>query len=232
MSLSRQGHSVRGALSVFCFVLAGVFAAPAFSQNLVTNPNVNGSLPPWTPTLSGPPNPPGDGTASFNAAQDVEANAGSGSIDVQVNADGGTGTAAAEVAAVECLAIPVGQQTVTDTKYGARLRVPAGSPTDGAFNASVEVRFFSDAGCATPVEDASESQGRTLVAGVPDDAFWYDLSEPSFIPAPSFAAQSVQVRVAVTKLADTGSAVTVQFDNVYIGLNGTTPVQLQHFEVE
>jgi len=204
----------------------------ASAQSLVTNPNFDVAEAPWATALSGPPNPVGVGTTAFNATQDVDGNPGSGSVDVAVPSGSPTGTADAEVAAVECMVIPVGQQPVTQANYGARLRVPTTNPTDSTVSASIEVAFFSDNACATPIDDVGEGQGRALSAGVPDDAFWYTLADPAYIPATSIAAASLKVRLAVTKLADSGSAVTVQFDRVFISLNGTTPVGLQHFEVE
>jgi hypothetical protein len=204
----------------------------ASAQSLVTNPNVDGTVVPWATALSASPNPVGVGTTAYNGTQDVDSSPTSGSVEVAVPSGSAVGTADAEVAAIECLAIPGGQQPVTQANYGTRLRVPSTNPTDGTVSASIEVTFFSDNACATPIDDAGEGQGRTLVAGVPDDAFWYTLADPAYTPATSLAAASVKVRLAVTKLADTGSAVTVQFDRIFVSLNGTTPVALQHFEVE
>jgi len=234
MNYSRDGKTARVAvLCLFGVVFFAATSGSAFAQNLATNPRFNGNATPWVLNLSSSPQPAGLGASAYNAALDVDGQVGtSGSLQLDVTATTPTGTGDAEVAATECVAIPGGLQPVTEANYGARLRVPSGNPTDGLLSASVEVRFFSDGACNTPIDDAGESQGRTLGAGVPDDAFWYTLSDPAFIPASSLAAASMQVRLAVLKLADTGNAATVQFDNVYVSVNGTTPIQLQHFEVE
>lgn len=228
----RGGSSARVVaccLFVFVSALAGLQAS---AQSLVNNPNFDGSGTPWATNLSASPDPVGVGTATYDAAQDVDNNASSGSVEVAVPSGSAAGTANAEVASTQCMVIPVGQQPVTQANYGARLRVPTTNPTDGTVSASIEVTFFSDNACATPIDDAGEGQGRTLAAGVPDNAFWYTLADPSYIPATPLAAASVKVRLAVTKLADNGSAINVQFDRVFVSLNGTTPVALQHFEVE
>lgn len=219
-------------------VCAGVCLAatlgPVAAQNLAQNPRFDGSVAPWATVFSAAPDPVGAGTVAYNGTQDVDGNApGSGSVQLDVPSVAAAGTARAEIAARECLPVPAGQQPVTEARYSARLRVPvAGNAADSLLNASIEVQFYSDAACATAVEGGSVGEGRVLGSGVPDDAFWYTLADPQFIPAAPLGAQSVEVRLAVTRLADTGSAASVQFDNVLVALNGTTPVQLQHFEVE
>lgn len=207
------------------FVLCGVAAA----QNLVQNPQLTGSGASWAQDLAS--TPAGTGSAAYTASPDVDGNAASGSMQVNLTTAGPASTAKAEVAARQCVAIPLGQQPVSEARYTSRLRIPSGA--DAALNASMQIRFFSDAGCATPIDDAGAAQGRAIDTGTADAVFWYVLLDPQFVPAGApIAAQSFEVRVAVTKLADTATPVTVQFDNIAVSLNGTTPVTLQRFEVE
>lgn len=230
MMQARKGSSV-GAMALrwlggfALFALCGVAAA----QNLVLNPQLTGSGASWTQDLAS--TPAGTGSSGYVASPDVDGNAASGSLQVNVTTAGPAATAKAEVAARQCVAIPVGQQPVSEARYTARLRVPSG--LDAALNASIQVRFFSDAACATAIDDAGASQGRAIDTGTADAVFWYAVGDPQFVPAGApIAAQSLEVRVAVTKLADTATPLTVQFDNIAVSLNGTTPVTLQQFEVE
>lgn len=229
---AHEGNSVRVAAlrclgGVCLFALAGAAAA----QNLVANPRFDGSGASWAQDLAS--TPAGTGSATYLGSQDVDGNSpASGSMQIDVTSAGPVGTAKAEVAASQCVAIPGGQQSISEIRYSGRLRVPSGN-LDGALNAALQVRFYSDAACATPIDDAGADQGRVLDSGTADSLNWYVLSDPQFVPngAP-IAAQSFRVRVAVTKLADTSGTASVQFDNIIVALNGTTPVQLQHFEVE
>lgn len=213
----------------------GLVGQVALAQNLVQNPRFDaGTVAPWVAAYSVAPDPVGSGAVSYNGTQDVDGTAPtSGSVQIDVPTVAPGGSARTEVAASECLPVPAGQQPVTEAKYSARLRVPvAGNTADTLLDASIELRFFSDAACANVIDGAGVGQGRVLGSGVADDAFWYSLSEPQFVPSAPLSAQSFEVRLALTRLGDTASAASVQFDNVLVTLNGTTPVQLQHFEVE
>jgi hypothetical protein len=96
----------------------------------------------------------------------------------------------------------------------------------------VEIRFYSDAGCVTFIPGAGGVQGRTIGAGVPDDAFWYSAADGHFIPPPGTVARSAEVRASLRRVAGGVAAYSGFFDDVYLSVNGTTPVSLQQFEID
>src|SRR3954462_1453541 len=90
---------VHSTLAVMALLM---FAAPAFAQNLVQNPDFNTTLTPWTPYLSSAPDPAGAGTATWVASPDFLGNPASGSAAVTIAASPATANAASGIA--ECFA--------------------------------------------------------------------------------------------------------------------------------
>ncbi len=213
-------------------LVAVLVAGTAGAQNLLPNPNFNppSTLVPWTVSVSqAPDDPAGSGTTAWAGAQDVGNSPASGSAQVQL--DAAPALARAAVGIRQCIAFA--STTVSTANYGARFKVPVtGNPGDGSVATLLEVRFFSDSACATPIANAGGMQGRVWSAGVPDDVFWYATGDAGFILPPGTVAQSAQVRATATRLAD-GAAVTLNwFDDIFLALNGSTPVVLQSFDVD
>jgi hypothetical protein len=204
----------------------------AEAANTIQNPSFDSALAPfWSLQLSAAPDPAGAGAVSRNGSQDVNGNAASGAAEVDLAA---VQTASNDaVSVVQCALIPGGPLAITTANYGARIKVPtAGNPTDGSINAQVEIRFFSDAACSTFIPGAGGSQGRNLVAGVADDAFWYTAGDADFIPPPTTVAASAQIRATLRRVSSTAAPSLAYFDSVFLLLNGATPVTLQSFDVQ
>jgi hypothetical protein len=219
---------------IVAWALAALFAAScAHSANLLQNQNFDTPLAPfWSLQLSGAPDPAGAGTVLRNGAQDVANNPASGSAEVDMAAAQTSHNDAVSV--VQCAAVPGGPIPVTQANYGARIKIPTtGNPSDGSVNAQVEIRFYSDAACATFIPGAGGSQGRNLLAGVGDDAFWYTAGDASFVPPNGTVAGSVQVSATLRRVTDAATPSLAYFDGLFVSLNGLpTPVILQSFEVE
>jgi hypothetical protein len=219
---------------IVAWALTALFAASrAHSANLLQNQNFDTSLAPfWSLQLSNAPDPAGAGTVSRNAGQDVANNAASGSAQVDMTAAQTQHNDAVSV--VQCAVVPGGPVTVTQADYGARIKIPVtGNPSDGSVNAQVEIRFYSDAACTTFIAGAGGSQGRNLVAGVGDDAFWYTAGDANFVPPSGTVAGSVQVSATLRRVTDAAAPSLAYFDGLFVSLNGSpTPVTLQSFDVK
>ena len=208
--------------------LLSLMTVPAFAQNLVQNPNFNTTLVPWTQYLSSAPDPAGAGSATWVASPDADANPGSGSASITIAAAPAAANAAAGID--EC--VPFASTLVSTVNYGVSVRLPSTDPADGGANATIEMRLFSDAACANFISGAGGSQGQDIVAGIPNNATWYILSDPNFQPAVPVNAASVQVRAYLRKTGASANAYGANFDKVFVFLNGSTPVRLQDFGVE
>jgi hypothetical protein len=213
--------------------IAAAFAmSGADAANIVQNPNFTFALAPfWSLQLSAAPDPAGAGSVSRNASQDAANSPASGAAEVDVAASQTTANDAVSV--VQCAPISGGPLLITEANYGARIKIPvAGNPADGSINAQVEIRFFSDAGCVNFIPGAGGSQGRNLIGGVADDAFWYTAGDSQFVPPAATTAGSAQVRATLRRVGSTTAPSLAYFDDVFLSLNGTTPVRLQSFDVE
>lgn len=221
------GHHF-GVAWVGAVLVLGGLVASAHAQNNVVNPNFTTDLAPWTLFLSAAPDPVGSGSASWTASQDAGGAIGvSGAAQVGLDASPSTANAASGIS--QCIAFaPV---TVTQANYGARFKIPASDASDGSVGASIEIRFFSDAACTTFIPGAGGTQGRAIVASVPDDATWYSASDAAFVPPANTIAQSAQVRASLHKLGSSATAYTGYFDDIFLSLNGSVPVTLQSFNV-
>jgi hypothetical protein len=213
-------------------VVATLTWSSAEAANTLQNSNFDSALAPfWTLQLSAAPDPAGAGAVSRNASQDVTGNPASGAAEVDLAAAQTASNDAVSV--VQCAPIPGGPLAVNTANYGARIKVPVtGNPSDGSINAQVEIRFFSDAACATFIPGAGGSQGRNLIAGVADDAFWYTAGDANFVPPPATVAASAQIRATLRRVSKTAAPSLAYFDSVFLLLNGSTPVTLQSFDVE
>ena len=222
----RRGVPSRAAAFATLFALA----APAFAQNTVQNPNFATDLAPWTLFVSAPPDPVGSGSATWTAAQDAgDALGVSGAAQVGLDASPTAAHAAAGIH--QC--VPFAQPTsVLQANYGARFKIPAGDAVDGSVGATVEIRFFSDAACTQFIPGAGGTQGRAIVAGVPDDGFWYSAGDPAFQLPAGAMAQSAEVRASLRKLGSSNQPYVAYFDDIFLSLNGSVPVSLQGFDVD
>jgi hypothetical protein len=225
---SRRGSRAR-VFSTLAIMTALIFlAAPAFAQNLVVNPNFNTTLVPWTPFLSSAPDPAGAGSANWVPTPDVNGNAGSGSAAITIAAAPAAANAASGID--EC--VPFASTTVSSVNYGVSFLVPATNLPDGGANATIEIRLFSDGACTNFISGAGGSQGQDIVPGIPNNATWYTIIDPNFQPAAPVTAASVQLRAYLRKTGASANAYNVNFDKVFVFLNGSTPVRLQQFDVE
>jgi len=206
-----------------------VSMTPVRAQNIVQNPNFTTDLPPWALFLSGPPDPTGSGSAAWTVTQDAnDALGSSGAAQVDLDATPTTAHAAAGIR--QCVAFPT--TTVLEANYGARFKIPGTDASDGSVGAIVEIRFFSDAGCTQFIPGAGGTQGRAIVAGVPDDAFWYSAGDAAFQLPVNTVAQSAEVRASLRKLGTSSQPYVGYFDDIYLSLNGSVPVSLQSFDVD
>jgi hypothetical protein len=219
-------------------LLAGVAvlatAASSRAQNQVTNSNFDSELAPWAGFGSTAPDPPGSGAASWTGAHNLDNLPGSGSSDTTL-----TGLAAqpanASFGIRQCIALPGGATSVTEASYEASfLARAADNPTDGLGNATVQVRFFSDASCTNFIPGAGGSQGVNLTNGVIlDDAQWWTISDAQFLPpGGAITASSAEVSAFIRTVSTTSNGYRVFFDRILLSLNGTTPVELLRFEVQ
>jgi hypothetical protein len=215
---------------VAAFVTLFGLTMSAQAQNTVQNPNFGAALPPWTLFLSAAPDPVGSGSAAWTATQDASGVTGSsGSAQVDLGAAPATAHAAAGIRQCIAFAAPT---TVLQANYGARFKIPASDAADGTVGAAIEIRFFSDGACSQFIAGAGGMQGRTIVAGVPDDGFWYSANDPAFTPPANTIAQSAEVRATLRKLGSSATAYTGYFDDIFLSLNGSVPVSLQSFGIE
>jgi hypothetical protein len=229
-----MNHRLHRRAARLCLALAaGVCAASSGAANTVQNPNFTASATFWNPLLSGSADtdPPATGSLLHTSAQDVDGFAPSGGA-AAVSLDAAAALAKAAVSARQCVDLGLPAPTIAQANYGARFKIPATNGSDASVNVSVEIRFFSDAGCVSFIPGAGGVQGRNIGAGVPDDAFWYSAADAEFIPPPGTVARSAEVRASLRRVSGSAVAYSGFFDNVYLSVNGTTPVSLQRFEVD
>jgi len=205
-------------------------ATHAAAQNIVLNPDFNApvTLVPWTQFLSASPDPTGVGAAPAAAASPDAGNSPtSGSALTDINAT----TPAVNAASGISQCIDFGTTTVSLLNYGASIFVPAATTTDGAINATVEVRLFANAGCNGFITGGS--QCRTFIAGLSTNT-WYAIGDSGFTPpGGSVSAASAQVRAYLRQTGGpTQTDYKANFDNFHLVLNSATPVRLQQFDVE
>jgi hypothetical protein len=224
-------------MSVRSLLLAGLLATAgssvAFAQNQVVNPDFDSALAPWAGFGSSAPDAAGSGAAVWTAAHNLDNLPGSGSADIALAGQAGQ-AANASYGIRQCIALPGGPLQVTEARYEASfLARAADNPPDGLGNATVEVRFFSDAGCTDFIPGAGGSQGVNLTNGaILDDTQWWTIGDGQFLPpGGGITASSAEVSAFVRLVATTGSGYRVFFDRIVLTLNGATPVDLLIFEV-
>jgi len=219
-------------------LLAGVAlvatAASSRAQNVVTNPNFDSALAPWAGFGSTAPDPTGSGAASWTSAHNLDNLPGSGSSDTTLTGLAGQ-PANASFGIRQCIALPGGPLSVTEARYEASfLARAADNPTDGLGNATVQVRFFSDASCTNFIPGAGGSQGVNLTNGlILDDTQWWTIGDPQFLPpGGAITASSAEVSAFIRTVNTTSNGYHVFFDRFILSLNGTAPVELLGFEVQ
>jgi hypothetical protein len=217
---------------LFTSVLFTALAASATAQNTLQNSTFDFTLLPWVGVASSAPDPVATGTALWTDTRNLDnVLNGSGSSDTTLAA-AASQPANASFGIRQCVTLPSAPVTVTEANYEANFLAPAtGNPADGLGNATVEVRFFSDAACTTFVSGAS--QGIDLLPALLNDTQWYTIGDPQFVPpGGSIVASSAEVQAYIRTVSTTSNAYRAFFDHVILSLNGTTPVKLQHFGIE
>lgn len=233
-SRARAKSSVRPALPLLRRIsaVALVAAAPLLqAQTLVPNAQMDGSLSPWQPFVSLPPDPLGTGTEpAWAASPDIDGNPASGSATIHISTAVPTTNAASGIAQCFNFSQPT---SVNFVNYGMAFYVPAPTARDGSVSATVEVRLYSGAGCSGFL--AGGSQGQALTAANVSADTWYRLADTGFVPAPTpVVAASAQIR---GYLRQTGTSpgqtdYPISLDRFVLVLNSTSPVSLQRFDVE
>jgi len=225
----------RGSSFPVIFVMVWLPAvAPVSAQNIVTNSNLIASLEPWTQEASTTPDPSATGSASWtNVFNDDNTADGTGSAWIQLTGVPGQ-PANASIGIRQCVPLPLAPVDVASASYGAHFLAPAtGNPIDGLANATVEVRFYSDADCSTFIPGTGGSQGYRLTSAALSDTVWYEIGDWNLaMPGTPVVASSAEVRVFVRTLASTDNGYQVYFDRIWMSLNGTVPVELSKFEIE
>jgi hypothetical protein len=219
---------------LFASLLLTALAATAMAQNTLQNSTFEGTLAPWVGAPSAPPDPVASGTALWTDTRNLDnVLNGSGSSDTTLAAAAAQ-PANASFGIRQCVTLPSAPVTVTEANYEASFLAPAtGNPVDGLANATIEVRFFSDAACATFVPGAGGSQGVDLGPSLLSDTQWYVIGDPIFVPpGGSIVASSAEVQAYIRTVSTTSNAYRAFFDHIVLSLNGTTPVELQHFGIE
>jgi hypothetical protein len=213
-------------------VLAG--SSSVLAQNRVANSTFDSGLSSWTAFGSAASDPVGTGAANWTGTRNLDNVPGSGSSDTTL-----TGVAArpanASFGIRQCITLPGAPVNVTEANYQASFLARAtGNPTDGRGNATVQVRFFSDASCATFIPGSGGSQGVNLTSGaILNDAQWWTIGDPQFLPpGGGIVASSAEVSAVVRTVNTTSNGYEVFFDQIILSINGTTPVELSRFEIE
>lgn len=233
--LHRIHRGLPGAALVVALGVGAVLAPNAHAANTVQNSNFTTDFSFWSGFQSGTvdADPAGAGSAARTNTQDVDGlNPTAGAALVTLTAAAPSDQAKAAFGMHQCVNLGAPAPTVSQANYGARIKVPTSNTADGSVNVSVEIRFYSDTACTNFIPGAGGTQGRNIATGVPDDGFWYAAADASFIPPPSTVAGSAEVRATLRRNSASSGTFTGFFDNVYLSLNGTTPVSLQGFEVE
>jgi hypothetical protein len=212
-------------------VVVVCFVAHAHAQNLVPNPNFDTVLAPWAQFLSSAPDPVGVGAAPVWAATpDFNASPGSGSALVDINTTTPAINGASGIA--QCFNFPA-PMPVNFVNYGGSFLVPAATTRDSSINATVEVRLYAGANCATFISGGN--QGRTFLPGMAT-ATWFSVTDNSFaLPGAPVLAASAEVRGYLRQTGDAASTQTdykANFDKFFLVLNSITPVRLLNFGVE
>jgi hypothetical protein len=206
-------------------------SGPLAAQNVVSNSNFTGGLAPWASFVSAAPDPVGSGTGTQDPLVDVNNNPLSGSGKVTIDAAPALTNAASGIS--QC--VNFASVTVSFANYGARFKLPvSGNAADSGANATTEIRFFSNPNCVAAdfIPGSGGSQGMDFVAGSLNDTTWYSTGDTNFVPPPSTTAQSALVRAFVRKNGSSDHSYLAFFDDVFLRINDSTPVQLQRFQAE
>lgn len=205
-----------------CRVLVGLTclaAAPVVAQNLLTNSTFDAGqqLGGWSAYGSGLAT---DGVRSW-AADDAAGAAGSGSAHLTVL---GTSAPDAVVGISQCAGVTAGNTYA----FYARIRTPLGQLA-GDGRLVLEVAFFADTGCVTPL-DLAGGQGAVVGTAYPlSDATWYGIpgdapTVEASLPAPA-GAGGAQVRAYLERISG-GSLVEANVDVAVFHDATTVPVSL------
>ncbi|MEO6323097.1 MAG: hypothetical protein ABIT01_14760 [Thermoanaerobaculia bacterium] len=206
-----------------------VLSGPAVAQNLAQNRGFATDLSSWTAYASAAPDPVGAGTGVWDA-QDVDALATSGSAHIQFAA-APTGANAA-YGLSQCIDL-ASVQPVTSAVFGTRFKLPTSQVVSGGANVTIDVAFFSAAGCAGTLITGG-SQGKTVLPADLSNTVWSssDIALPGFDIQPLASPLSAQLRLVVRRVGSNSNTLDVFFDSSYFAVNGTTSVELLTWEVE
>jgi hypothetical protein len=199
---------MRTASLLVFLTVAVVASAGARSANLVTNPDFDIDAFGWN-----------ESNANIHVSRDATRNqvgmAGSGAGFVSNSHP----IAGATFPIYQC-ALLSGAAGGTTYGFGAWIFTPSGQPTTG--NAKVEIVYWDADNCLGQIL-ATQATPATSVFDV-----WNLYTATSLAPAGS---ASVEVRLTLQK-DDAGSVYSVAFDGVRFGIDPTTPVGLQRFDVQ
>lgn len=200
-------------LMALCFA----WSQSAAAQNAVANPDFTTDLSNWSIA-----NPIGQTPgAVFSQDPDTGTGAPLGAADLQYARP--TGAATGELSVwTDCM--PVAANTLVD--FGAQARLVSGAP-----NATINVVLFvwDNAICTFGLSFNQATPGAT-VAGTLDNAP-ADFTQWTGSITTGASAQSMQMFLVVIPGADDNPSRAV-FDRVFVGPDGTTPVELMTFSVE
>jgi hypothetical protein len=220
-----------GRLRALLGLAIALAASPAVAQNLVANPNfATAMLPEWT-AWAGDLTPGGTGTAAWIGTQDVLSDPLSGAAQVDFAATPTTPNVAYGIR--QCVDLSA-VAPVTQAKFGAKYKTPTGQTPAEEVSVQVEVFFYSAAGCNAADFLTGGQAGKVIAAADLSDTVWpgADVSTPDFDLSATPGALSAEIRGAIERIGTNGTTLTGYFDNLYLAVNGTTPVELMSFTAE
>lgn len=187
-------------------LLLGSNATIANAANLVTNPNFATDLSGWTVSSSGTASVTFESTSGSPTAGSIRLQATNGGI----------------AHAVQCVAVSQQNHDLIARRYVA-------VATGDIMEADANVIVYDQPGCISSIVGFIAFNIATGFAGTLNGSpqTWDEISDTN-VPFPVGAASaSVNLYVA----ANAGGVVDLYFDDVRFGPTGTTPVQLQSFDV-
>ncbi len=172
-------------------------AQRATAQNLIPDPTFSSSVSAWTTRGA---------LAPFTKLEWIAAPGADGALGFarMTALTGGPGGFFARV----CLPVQPG----TTYSWGGSFRFPSSQNRVASF----AVYFYPDSACANPTFLATAMS--PVVGGLTaDPGTWYAVSGPDIAPPPTSASVSFEAQMAVIST----TSVSVDFDNVYFGPQGT-----------
>lgn len=212
-------------------VVAGLAALPALGQNQVANPNFNTVLTPWV-AWAGDLTTGGTGAVSWNGSQDADGNPASGSGQVDFAAVPGLSNQTYGIR--QCVDLSAVTPPITAAKFGAKVKSPTGQTPGNGISVQVEVFFYSAAGCNAADFLTGGQAGKVLADADLSDALWrgIDVTTPDLDLSGTLGALSAEIRASVQRTGAGSTTLTAYFDDAYLALNGTVPVELMGFTAE